>query len=212
MNEHIQQLREDYGKEQLDFSDVDKDPLEQFRIWLKQAMNAGLPEPNAMTLSTLGEHNRISSRVVLLKGVDEGFVFYTNYLSQKASELEKKPLAALNFLWLELERQVRIEGNIEKVSNEESEKYFASRPRNSQIGAWSSQQSRRVASREILQRRFEEISTKYEGMPIPRPTHWGGYRLKADRVEFWQGRPSRMHDRILFEKQADKWNISRLAP
>src|SRR6056297_1742252 len=211
--EQLQKLREDYSKHSLDESDVNSDPVEQFESWMKEAMNAEVPEPNAMTLSTVDANNKPHSRVVLLKGIEEGdFVFYTNWQSEKGSELEQNPNAALCFLWLELERQVRIEGVAEKLSQEESEEYFKKRPYKSQIGALASNQSSVVPNREFLEKRFEELEEKYNEGDVPKPESWGGYRIKPEILEFWQGRRSRLHDRIKYEKVGNKWDIKRLSP
>jgi pyridoxamine 5'-phosphate oxidase len=211
--EQLQKLREDYSKHSLDESDVNSDPVEQFESWMKEAIDAEVPEPNAMTLSTVDANNKPHSRVVLLKGIEEGdFVFYTNWQSEKGSELEQNPNAALCFLWLELERQVRIEGVAEKLSQEESEEYFKKRPYKSQIGALASNQSSVVPNREFLEKRFEELEEKYNEGDVPKPESWGGYRIKPEVLEFWQGRRSRLHDRIKYEKVGNKWDIKRLSP
>lgn len=211
--EQLQKLREDYSKHSLDESDVNSDPVEQFESWMKEAIDAEVPEPNAMTLSTVDANNKPHSRVVLLKGIEEGdFVFYTNWQSEKGSELEQNPSAALCFLWLELERQVRIEGVAEKLSQEESEEYFKKRPYKSQIGALASNQSSVVPNREFLEKRFEELEEKYNEGDVPKPESWGGYRIKPEVLEFWQGRRSRLHDRIKYEKVGNKWDIKRLSP
>jgi len=211
--EQLQKLRENYSKHSLDESDVNYDPIIQFESWMKEAMNAEVPEPNAMTLSTVDANNKPHSRVVLLKGIEEGdFVFYTNWQSEKGSEIEQNPNTALCFLWLELERQVRIEGIAEKLSQEESEEYFKKRPYKSQIGALASNQSSVVPNREFLERRFEELEEKYTEGDVPKPESWGGYRVKPEVLEFWQGRRSRLHDRIKYEKVGNKWDIKRLSP
>ncbi|HKK24014.1 MAG TPA: pyridoxamine 5'-phosphate oxidase [Gracilimonas sp.] len=211
--EQLQKLREDYSKHSLDESDVNSDPVEQFESWMKEAIDAEVPEPNAMTLSTVDANNKPHSRVVLLKGIEEGdFVFYTNWQSEKGSELEQNPNAALCFLWLELERQVRIEGVAEKLSQEESEEYFKKRPYKSQIGALASNQSSVVPNREFLEKRFEELEEKYNEGDVPKPESWGGYRIRPEVLEFWQGRRSRLHDRIKYEKVGNKWDIKRLSP
>jgi len=211
--EQLQKLRENYSKHSLDESDVNYDPIIQFESWMKEAMNAEVPEPNAMTLSTVDANNKPHSRVVLLKGIEEGdFVFYTNWQSEKGSEIEQNPNTALCFLWLELERQVRIEGIAEKLSQEESEEYFKKRPYKSQIGALASNQSSVVPNREFLEKRFEELEEKYTEGDVPKPESWGGYRVKPEVLEFWQGRRSRLHDRIKYEKVGNKWDIKRLSP
>lgn len=211
--EKLQRLREDYSKHSLDETDVSSDPIEQFELWMKEAMKAEVPEPNAMTLSTVDINNKPHSRVVLLKGIEnDEFVFYTNQQSDKGEEIEQNSNVALCFLWLELERQVRIEGTAEKLSQEESEEYFKIRPYKSQIGALASNQSSVVPNREFLEKRFEELEGKYSEGNVPKPESWGGYRIKPDMLEFWQGRRSRLHDRIKFERIGNKWDIKRLSP
>ncbi|MFW5707592.1 MAG: pyridoxamine 5'-phosphate oxidase [Bacteroidota bacterium] len=208
-------LRKEYTQGGLSLSQVLPNPLSQFSLWFNQAVFSGLAEPNAMTLSTATPNGRVSARTVLLKEIDDrGLVFYTNYNSRKAKDIEKNPFGAILFLWLELERQVRVEGIIEKVSEQESDEYFASRPRESQLGAWASDQSQEVSSREQLFARYAELEKIYKGKDIPRPAHWGGYRLIPEEVEFWQGRPGRMHDRILFTlgTNSNGWQKKRLAP
>ncbi|WP_103665502.1 pyridoxamine 5'-phosphate oxidase [Gracilimonas amylolytica] len=211
--EQLQKLREDYSKHSLDESDVSSDPIEQFETWMKEALKAEVPEPNAMTLSTVGAGNKPHSRVVLLKGIEnDDFVFYTNHKSDKGAEIDQNPNVALCFLWLELERQVRIEGIAEKLSEDESEAYFKKRPYKSQIGALASNQSAVVPNRAFLEDRFKELEETYSEGKVPKPESWGGYRVKPEVLEFWQGRRSRLHDRIKFEKVGDKWDIKRLSP
>lgn len=211
--EQLQKLREEYSKHSLDESDVSSDPIEQFESWMKEAIKAEVPEPNAMTLSTVDATHKPHSRVVLLKGIENGeFVFYTNQQSDKGNELEQNPNVALCFLWLELERQVRIEGTAVKLSQEESEEYFKQRPYKSQIGALASNQSSVVPNRKFLEERFEELEEKYSEGNVPKPESWGGYRIKPEVLEFWQGRRSRLHDRIKFESVGNKWDIKRLSP
>jgi pyridoxamine 5'-phosphate oxidase len=209
----LAELRKDYARGSLDENSVDTDPIRQFQLWLEQALDAQLPEPNAMTVATVDAEGRPSARILLIKGVDErGFVFYTNYESRKGRELAGNPHASLLFHWIELERQVRIEGVVEKTSAEQSDAYFASRPLASRIGAWASEQSSEIATRAELEAREKAFAERFGENP-PRPPHWGGYRLVPDRIEFWQGRPSRLHDRILYTRQADsRWQISRLSP
>ncbi|MET3217659.1 UNVERIFIED_ORG: pyridoxamine 5'-phosphate oxidase [Burkholderia territorii] len=208
-------LRINYSRASLDEADAAPDPFAQFDRWFKEALAAKLPEPNTMTLATVGADGRPSARIVLIKGVDErGFVFFTNYESRKGHDLAVHPQAALLFYWIELERQVRIEGQIEKTSAEESDRYFASRPLGSRIGAWASDQSTVIDSRATLEAREQAVSERYGDNP-PRPPHWGGYRLVPDAIEFWQGRPSRLHDRLLYTRDATAapgWTISRLSP
>ena len=209
---NIADIRKDYALRRLEESDADADPLRQFRQWLDEAIRAEVPEPTAMTLATADAAGRPSARVVLLKGVDErGFVFFTNYESRKGAELATRPRAALVFFWKELERQVRIEGDIEKVSAAENDAYYLSRPLGSRIGAWASPQSQGIDSREWLEARVREAEAKHGDNP-QRPSHWGGYRLVPDALEFWQGRQSRLHDRIAYKKEAGVWVRSRLAP
>lgn len=193
---------------------MDRDPLKLFQRWLDEAIAAGIHLPETMTLATSTPEGKPSARLVLLKQADErGFVFYTNYNSMKARELDSNPQAALVFYWPQLERQVRVEGKVERTSADESDAYFKTRPRESQIGALASPQSEVIPSREALQQHARELETLYEGREVERPAHWGGYRLLPGRIEFWKGRPGRLHDRILYERQADgSWAISRLAP
>lgn len=209
----ISDIRIDYSLKSLDISDVQTSPIEQFKKWFSEAIESKVLEVNAMTLSTIQENGRPNSRVVLLKGVDSGFVFFTNYKSVKGKELDIHPYVALNFYWAELERQIRILGKVEKVSSEESDEYFHSRPFASQIGAWVSPQSETIESREILSQKEEEIKGKFSPETIRRPEHWGGYRVTPDEMEFWQGRPSRLHDRIHYKlTESGAWQITRLAP
>jgi len=210
----IQQLREDYKKHYLTENEVSTNPLTQFEIWFKQAVEAGISEPNAMCLSTCGLDMQPKNRIVLLKDLDNGFVFYTNYNSQKANDLEQNPKAALNFLWLPIERQVRIEGTVEKVSEQTANEYFDSRPLNSRLGAIVSPQSEIIASREILEEQLRTLQNDFsEENPPNKPEHWGGYRLMPKTIEFWQGRTSRLHDRLRYTLMENGgWKLERLAP
>lgn len=210
----IAALRTEYAKASLDIADVSSDPVQQFEKWFKEAVDAQVPEPNAMNLATVTEHGRPASRIVLLKGIEEQqFVFYTNYQSSKGQELEKNPACALTFFWPELERQIRIEGVASRVDPRLSELYFQSRPRGSQIGAWSSPQSSIIESRAILEERYRNVEKKFDGKdPLPKPHQWGGFKVEPLQVEFWQGRPSRLHDRLRYTRIDSTWKIHRLAP
>jgi pyridoxamine 5'-phosphate oxidase len=205
-------LRKSYERAALDESDAAELPLRQFETWMRQALEAGVPEPNAMTLATVDAQGRPSTRIVLLKGYNEhGLVWYTNYESRKGRELAANPHAALQFHWVDLERVVRIEGQVQKVSADESDAYFASRPLDSRIGAWASPQSQPIASRATLVANAARYAAQFALQP-PRPPHWGGYRLKPERWEFWQGRKSRLHDRLCYRLDGGRWLRERLAP
>ena len=209
----IADLRQNYTLRSLEPRDLNADPIEQFRTWLDEAVDAELLEPNAMTLATVDGRGQPSARVVLLKGLDErGFVFYSNYESRKAGEIAGNAQVALVFNWLGLERQVRIQGEVSKVPREESLAYFKSRPHASQLGAWASHQSRVIEGREPLEERLAELQKKYEEGEVPLPEFWGGYVVRPHAVEFWQGRPSRLHDRFLYTKEGERWRLERLSP
>lgn len=210
----LEDLRNEYSKADLDLKDVMKDPIEQFQKWFQEATSSGVPEPNAMNLATVNSEGKPASRIVLLKGIeDRKFIFYTNYQSQKGRELEENGACALTFFWPELERQIRIEGNAFRVDEKKSIEYFQSRPRGSQVGAWSSPQSTIIESRVILEERKKKIEEKFEGLSVlPKPHQWGGFEIDPVMIEFWQGRPSRLHDRIQFVREGNVWKVQRLAP
>lgn len=211
---NIADLRREYQRATLSEADVDPDPLRQFRLWLDEAIRAQLPEPTAMTLATVGADGAPGARTVLLKGVEAtGFTFFTNYESRKAADLAAHATAVLLFHWIELERQVRIDGTATRVSAGESDAYFASRPAPARLGAWASPQSRVIPDRGWLERELAAARERFgSSEDIPRPPHWGGYRVAPSSVEFWQGRPSRLHDRIRYQREAGGWRIERLAP
>ena len=212
--DHVARLRQEYTRAGLKESDADPSPIEQFRRWFEDALAADLHEPNAMTLATATPDGRPSARIVLLKGFDEqGFVFYTNYEGRKSRELEINPYCALVFYWGELERQVRIEGRVSRVSEADSDAYFAGRPRGSQLGAWVSEQSRPVQDRGALEERLRELEAGYDGREVPRPPFWGGYRVEPEVIEFWQGRENRLHDRLRYRRSdGGRWRRERLQP
>lgn len=211
--ENIQNLRQDYLAAELAEQDVDHNPIVQFQKWFKNAIDAQLYEPNVMTLATSDRFGRPSARIVLLKGVDnDGFVFFTNYESSKGQHLLENPQAALVFFWAELQRQVRVEGVVSKVADEVSDAYFHSRPAGSQIGALASPQSKVIGDRSLLEAKVTELTAQYTGREIPRPLNWGGYLVEPTKIEFWQGRSSRLHDRIVYELIDGSWIINRLAP
>lgn len=209
----ISDIRKEYTRHTLDEKDVAVSPFEQFNKWLQEALHSDIPEPTAMNLATVGANGRPSARIVLLKHVDSGFVFFTNYNSRKGADLQHNPFAALTFHWVEMERQVRIEGRVERVESALSDEYFNSRPLMSRIGAIASEQSRPLPNREVLENRMRALGAEYVDKIPPRPQNWGGYRLIPDYFEFWQGRRSRLHDRIVYEPANNgMWKIYRLAP
>jgi len=209
----LSNIRKSYDKGALEMADINSDPIAQFQAWLNEALETDILEPTAMTLATATVDGRPSARMVLLKGVDEqGFRFYTNYDSRKGEELSANPYAALALYWDELERQVRIEGKVERVSREASEAYFKSRPYGSQIGALASHQSEVLASREPLEKRTQDLQERYNEGEVPLPEFWGGYLLRPTAIEFWQGRPSRLHDRLKYVLKGDSWQVVRLSP
>jgi pyridoxamine 5'-phosphate oxidase len=212
--QELQNLRQDYTAATLSENDTKGDPINQFDQWFNEALAAKLHEPNAMTLATATANGKPSARIVLLKGFNQhGFIFYTNYLSRKGKEITKNPQGAITFFWGELQRQVRIEGTIEKLSKEDSERYFHSRPKGSQIAAVVSPQSQEIENRDGFEKKWTELEAEYEGKEVPKPSFWGGYILNPQLVEFWQGRSSRLHDRILYKKIDKKsWKKVRLAP
>lgn len=213
MLEKILALRKEYSKEKLDEQFISDNPIQQFRFWFDEALNAKLIEPNAMMLATVNELKRPSMRIVLLRDIlDNGIVFYTNYLSRKGNEIEINPFGSATFFWPELERQIRMEGVLRKIDEQDSDSYFAKRPRGSQIGAWSSPQSKTIHSRNELEDSELHYTALFEGKDVPRPPHWGGYVLIPDYMEFWQGRENRLHDRICYSTSGGSWLLSRLAP
>lgn len=210
----VYSIRKEYSYGELIEKTISKNPIKLFETWMDGALEAKIKEPNAMNLCTVNAEGKPSSRIVLLRGFDaKGFVFYTNYLSKKGTDLSGNPNACLNFFWTDLEKQVRIEGSVTKVSKAVSDAYFKSRPRESQIGAWVSAQSSVLKSRDELENSFKNLTKKFDGLPVPRPNFWGGYCLNPKRIEFWQGRTNRLHDRIVFEKlKVNGWKIERLSP
>jgi len=213
MSDAIHYLRQDYDRDPLTESDLDPDPVKQFRAWFEDARASGIPEPNAMTLGTADAAGRVACRTVLLKAYDDrGFVFFTNYGSRKARQIAENPQASLLFPWVALARQVEIAGRVEKISAAESLAYFLSRPFGSRLGAWVSDQSAVIPSRQILLAKFDELKRRFANGEVPKPEGWGGYRVVPDSVEFWQGGQDRLHDRFLYQSEGNAWKISRLAP
>jgi len=213
LKNYLNVIRRDFSGQPLNEDSVNQNPIEQFQLWMEEAINAQLLDPYAMSISTVNNNGQPSTRIVYLRDIkDVGFIFYTNYNSEKGQALLQNKFAALNFLWGELERQIRIEGEVEKISSEESDIYFAKRPRESQIGAWASNQSVEIKNRKELEDKVTFYTDKFKGKLIPRPAHWGGYILLPTKIEFWQGRPNRLHDRIVFTKQGSGWKQLRLAP
>jgi len=211
---NIQDIRKDYTQHELHEAALREDPIAQFSSWFEEALTAEVLEANACALATVDELGNPHNRIVLLKGVSKtGFQFFTNYTSDKANEIGRNPAVAMTFFWKELERQVRIEGRVSKMSEEDSKAYFSSRPHMSQLGAWVSNQSQIISSRLVLEQRLEELMQRYpEGTDVPYPAHWGGFELRPTKIEFWQGRPSRLHDRICYVQIDQRWHKQRLAP
>lgn len=210
---YISHLRRSYSAKKLMEDSILLDPLEQFSVWMKDAIKSNIIEPNAMMLATVNSGGAPSARIVLLKDYNErGFVFFTNYKSSKAKDLNENPHASLLFFWDVLERQIRVSGNVKKISVEESEEYFKSRPRENQLGAWASEQSSVIKNREVLDEKYKFFMKQFKGKKIPLPEFWGGYRIIPNKFEFWQGRENRLHDRILYKKFRNKWKIERLSP
>lgn len=213
MDTDVASLRKEYTKAELDIGSVDRSPFVQFEKWFQEAISSELLEPNAMILGTADTNGQVYQRTVLLKAFDQqGFVFYTNYKSRKAQQIKENPNVSLLFPWYGLERQVSITGVVEKVSSSESLKYFLSRPKGSQLGAWVSHQSQVITSRSILEMKMQEMKEKFKHGEIPLPDFWGGYRVIPNTIEFWQGRPSRLHDRLLFSRENNDWQVKRLSP
>jgi len=213
MTHNLSEIRREYAQKALSCKEIHSDPIEQFKQWFDEAYASKVPDPTAMVLSTVNREFQVSSRIVLLKEIEQnGFVFYSNYNSRKATDLAASPNASLLFYWAELERQVRIEGRVEQLSSQRSDVYFASRPEGSKLAAWASNQSHAIPDRKHLEKQIEVYEQKFQGQPIVRPPFWGGYILYPTSLEFWQGRPNRLHDRIQFTMEENKWKPRRLAP
>lgn len=213
LRNYLNQIRRDFADKPLEEQSVNDNPFLQFSVWFEEAVNAQLLDPYAMLISTVDEIGLPHSRVVYLRNIsDEGMVFYTNYNSQKGKNISASNKIAITFFWVELERQIRIEGTVKKVSEELSDKYFAARPRESQLGAWASNQSETIKNRAELEENLKHFTEKFKGVDVPRPPHWGGYIVEPTKFEFWQGRPSRLHDRLIYIKNNSDWVISRIAP
>jgi len=213
LQNYLNSIRRDFADQPLSEGSIAKDPFQQFSVWFEEAVNSQILDPYAMSLATVSFEEQPSTRIVYLRGIsEEGFKFYTNYSSQKGKDLLENKKVALNFFWGELERQVRIEGEVEKLSKEESDEYFSTRPRESQISAWASVQSSYIKDRKELEDKVQYYTAHYKGMDVPRPDNWGGYIAKPNRIEFWQGRPSRLHDRLVFSKKEKKWEVNRISP
>lgn len=210
---YLNEIRRDFSGKPLDENSIKQNPIEQFDVWFEEAVDAQLLDPYAMAITTVNSIGQPSTRIVYMRGIsNDGFVFYTNYESNKGGDLAENNKIALNFFWGELERQIRVEGEAEKVTNEVSDAYFNNRPRESQIGAWASNQSSSINDRKELEERVSFFTNKFKGVDVPRPPHWGGYLVRPTMVEFWQGRPSRLHDRIVYTKVQSDWRLNRLAP
>lgn len=213
LRNYLNQIRRDFADKPLEEQSVNDNPFLQFSVWFEEAVNAQILDPYAMLISTVDEIGLPHSRVVYLRSIsDEGMVFYTNYNSQKGKNISASNKIAITFFWVELERQIRIEGTVKKVSEELSDKYFAARPRESQLGAWASNQSETIKNRAELEENLKHFTEKFKGVDVPRPPHWGGYIVEPTKFEFWQGRPSRLHDRLIYTKNNNEWVISRIAP
>lgn len=210
---YLNAIRRDFSGKPLNEQSIKQSPIEQYDVWFEEAVDAQLLDPYAMSITTVSEEGQPSTRIVYMRGISEdGFVFYTNYNSNKGNDLLTNNKIALNFFWGALERQIRVEGEVVKVSEEQSDAYFSKRPKESQIGAWASNQSKQITNRKELEDKVAFFTEKFKGIDVPRPPHWGGYLVKPSKIEFWQGRPSRLHDRLLYEKQNNQWKIKRLAP